>query len=314
MNQPKKGDNNMLIDSHIHIALDGIDIRNTKEIKTSEGKETWIRSILQGYREKKIFILRDGGDVFGFASIARELAKEEGLVYRTPIYGLCKKGHYGTFIGKTIMDISDFRLEFQKLMALKPDHLKIPLTGLVSFEQYGKIGPIAFTKEELVYMTAAAHDQGLSVMVHANGEDAVQMAIAAGVNTIEHGYFMTDRELQGLAERGIIWVPTLAPLGNLVENRDMRFLNELPIIERIYHQHLEMLGRAVNIGVKIAVGSDAGAYGVRHKTGFFDEVKHLVKVGLSEKAIYQMAYENGMSALQIKSEEIKHIRSEVSKT
>ncbi|MTI56905.1 amidohydrolase family protein [Geosporobacter ferrireducens] len=304
----------MLIDSHIHIALDGIDIKNTKALGSLEEKEAWIRKILKHYKEKKIFMMRDGGDLCGLSSMAREIAKEVGIIYKTPLYALYKKGHYGTLLGKAIMDLVDFRIEFQKLVALKPDHLKVPLTGLVCFDQYGKIGPIAFTKKELAYMTAAAHDQGLAIMVHANGAEAVQMAIEAGVDTLEHGYFMTERELQGLAEKDIVWVPTLAPLGNLVEKRDERFLKEIPIIEKTYRQHQELFYRAVDIGVRIAVGSDAGAYGVLHGSGFFDEISHMVKAGLSEKTVYEMACENGIKALQIKAEEIQSIENEVSKT
>lgn len=301
----------MLIDSHIHIALDGIDIKATKSLGSLDAKKSWVRKILKCYKEKKIFAIRDGGDFWGFSSITREVAKEEGIIYKTPLYALYKKGHYGAFLGKAIIDLADFRLEFEKLVALRPDHLKIPLTGLVRFDQYGQIGPVSFTRKELIYMTEAAHDQGLPVMVHANGEEAVQMAIEAGVDTLEHGYYITERELQGLAEKNIVWVPTLAPLGNLVKKRDVRFLEELPTIEKIYCEHQILLRRAVDLGVRVAVGSDAGACCVQHGSGFFDEVDHMVKAGLTEKKVYEMADENGMRALQIKEEEMQRIRSEV---
>lgn len=300
----------MLIDSHIHIALNGIDISHTKEMDNRETKVAWIRKVLRGYKEKGIYMLRDGGDAFGFSAIAREIAQEEGMIYRTPVYGLYKKGYYGNFIGKPVMGLEDFQTEFQELMTQKPDHLKILLTGLVSFEQYGKIGATAFTKKELSYMTAAAHEQGIPVMVHANGTEGVQRAIDAGVDTLEHGYFMTERELQGLAEKDILWIPTLAPLGNLVDKQDNRFLKELPIIEKTYLHHQNLIRRGLDIGVKIALGSDAGAYAVPHGTGIFDEMNHMIKAGVGKEKVRNIAYTNGLKALAICPEEIGNLLSE----
>lgn len=298
----------MYIDSHIHVGLGGGDNTCKKIVDSIDEKRMWIQRIFRAYKEKKIFALRDGGDNQGFSMLARSIAKEEGILYKTPGYALYKKGFYGAFLGKAILDLSDFKREFKLLLKEKPDHFKIPLTGIVSFQQYGQIGPTAFTQEELTYMTKAAQDQGLPVMVHANGSEAVNMAVLAGVDTIEHGYFMGERELYGLGEKGIVWIPTLAPLGNLVELQDEKFKKELDIIEKIYQRHLELLYCGYQLKIKIAVGSDAGAYGVAHGTGYFDEVRHFIRMGLKEEEIHNLALENGVAALGLTAEEISCLK------
>jgi imidazolonepropionase-like amidohydrolase len=67
----------------------------------------------------------------------------------------------------------EFKEVYQELFALKADHLKIILTGLVDFNEFGKVDGIAFRFEELSYMTQSAKEHGLPVMVHANTAQAV---------------------------------------------------------------------------------------------------------------------------------------------
>lgn len=65
-------------------------------------------------------------------------------------------------------------------------------------------------------MIACAHDEGFSVMAHANGDEAVRAALAGGVDSIEHGAYLTDETLCQLAESRAVWVPTLVTIGNLI--------------------------------------------------------------------------------------------------
>ncbi|MGI6328700.1 MAG: hypothetical protein ACOX1I_07080 [Dethiobacteria bacterium] len=72
-------------------------------------------------------------------------------------------------------------------------------------------------------MVDAAGEYGLPVMVHANGEDGAAVAVAAGVHTLEHGYLISGVQIYGMAEKGIVWVPTLSPWGNILHSGDSRF-------------------------------------------------------------------------------------------
>jgi imidazolonepropionase-like amidohydrolase len=67
-----------------------------------------------------------------------------------------------------------------------------------------------FSEDELRAATAAAHDAGRPVAVHAATAEGMRRAIAAGVDTIEHGYGGTPEIFRAMATRGIVLCPTLA--------------------------------------------------------------------------------------------------------
>ena len=290
----------MLVDAHIHLALNHLFNKRVWESAGREKKIKWIRTIFKEYKKRGIYILRDGGDAFFASKLAREIAGEEGMIYKSPIYALYKKGHYGSFLGKPITGLEDFKREFKFLLEHEPDHLKIILTGLVDFKKYGETGETAFKMHELQYMADAAKEHALPVMVHANGRDGVQKAIAAGVHTIEHGYLISEAQVYSMAEKGIVWVPTLAPLGNILHSSDEKFNNrEREVISKVFEGQLENIKKAVEMGTKIALGSDAGAYAVEHGQGLFHEMKHLQKIGFSREELEKICSENGAKALKL---------------
>ena len=150
------------------------------------------------------------------------------------------------------------------------------------------------------YMVDAAGEHGLPVMVHANGEDGAAVAVAAGVHTLEHGYLISGVQIYGMAEKGIVWVPTLSPLGNILHSGDSRFsAKEREIIGRVYSGQVENIRKAVEMGVRIALGSDAGASAVHHGEGLLNEIEHLQKIGFDRRVIEKMCLENGAGALKI---------------
>jgi hypothetical protein len=76
------------------MALDGRDFRNSR---IENQKPVVIRKLLQGYKKKGIYFLRDGGDNLNISLQARDIALEEGMILRTPVYAIYKKGAYGSF-------------------------------------------------------------------------------------------------------------------------------------------------------------------------------------------------------------------------
>lgn len=290
----------MLIDAHVHLAINHIFNRQDWEKSGKENRVAWIRALLREYKKQGIYILRDGGDAFFASKLAKEIAGEEDMIYKSPIFALYKKCRYGSFLGKPINGLEDFKKEFKILLKHNPDHLKIILTGLVDFKKYGECGETAFSKFELQYMVDAARDHGLPVMVHANGREGVERAVATRVHTIEHGYLISEAQVYAMAEKGIIWVPTLAPLGNILRSADCKFdEKERAIISKVYVGQIENIQKAVAIGVKIALGSDAGAYAVAHGQGLFHELEHMQEIGFSQEELKTMCFENGVMALRL---------------
>ena len=68
-----------------------------------------------------------------------------------------------------------------------------------------------------------------------------------------------------------------------------------------------MVIKAYELGVKLAVGSDAGAYKVLHGSGFFDEIIYMNKAGIKKKPLMKLAYDNGVKALNITNKDMEKV-------
>ena len=82
-------------------------------------------------------------------------------------------------------------------------------------------------------MISRAKKENLKVMVHANGNEAVKMAIDADADTIEHGYLLDKQTLKKLIGSSTAWVPTLAPLGNILKCKQKAMINKLDTDNKI---------------------------------------------------------------------------------
>ena len=97
-----------MVDCHIHMVLDG-EYWKSAIARHAEGADIpWIRQVLAQYRDAGFTYLRDGGDRWGVGAAARALAPEYGITYRTPLANLCKRGHYGSFIGVTYENFREY--------------------------------------------------------------------------------------------------------------------------------------------------------------------------------------------------------------
>lgn len=121
-------------------------------------------------------------------------------------------------------------------------------------------------------MIHIAHEEGFAVMAHVNGAGAVKDAVEAGVDSVEHGNFMDEACLQALAESGTVWVPTFVTITNLIGGG--RFDDDA--LRCLKREQGERIRRGFELGVKIAPGSDAGAWRVLHGQGLLDEYKELL--------------------------------------
>ncbi len=70
--------------------------------------------------------------------------------------------------------------------------------------------------KEVKEMVHIAHEEGFAVMSHTNGAYGTRAAIAAGVDSLEHGNYMDEETVTMLAESSTVWVPTLVTVRNLL--------------------------------------------------------------------------------------------------
>ncbi len=250
----------MKSDCHMHMLLDGIDWKAAISRHTAAPDEAFIHKILQTYARLGYTYLRDGGDRWGAGKKARELAPQYGITYRTPLSPLCKAGHYGSFIGETYENMKAYAALVQKLRHLGCDFIKIMISGLMDFNQYGVLTEDGLPKEEIRELIHIAHEEGFSVMAHCNGARTAEAAATYGVDSIEHGAYLDSDALAAMAENSTVWVPTLSTIGNL--RGGGRFAEDA--VQRILDSALENCASFASLGGLIAPGTDAGAWRVPH--------------------------------------------------
>ena len=250
----------MLGDCHIHMILDGVYYRDAIDHQKNGPDEQLIRQRLSNYAGRGITYLRDGGDAWGVGLRASQLAGEYGITYRTPVSNLCRKGHYGGFLGWEFESLAEYRQLVDRVKEMGGHFIKIMVSGLMDFNTFGAITDTACSYEQCCDLVSVAHDAGFSVMVHANGPEAVSNALRAGVDSIEHGAYLDEETLCQLAESNAVWVPTAVTVGNLIGAG--RFPDA--VLEPLLEQLLSNVSFAAKRGATIALGTDAGAFRVFH--------------------------------------------------
>lgn len=280
----------MFGECHAHIIMDGVNYRHAIDLHRNGPDDNVIREHLKIYQDRGIIFVRDGGDALGVSARAKELAPEYGIDYRTPVFAIHKEGHYGSIVGKSFSTMPEFYKRVLEAKEQGADFIKIMTTGLLDFNAHGAITGTPLDAAEVKEMVHIAHEEGMAVMSHTNGTYGVQAAVEAGVDSLEHGNYMNEESLTMLSESHTVWVPTLVTVRNLLG--DGRYADETlkPIIETAE----ENVRKAFGLGVKVAPGSDAGAYRVLHGQGIQDEMQAFVQILGNEEEAYQWLIEGEM--------------------
>lgn len=280
----------MFGECHAHIIMDGVNYRHAIDLHRNGPDDNVIREHLKIYQDRGIIFVRDGGDALGVSARAKELAPEYGIDYRTPVFAIHKEGHYGSIVGKSFSTMPEFYKRVLEAKEQSADFIKIMTTGLLDFNAHGAITGTPLDVTEVKEMVHIAHEEGMVVMSHTNGTYGVQAAVEAGVDSLEHGNYMNEESLTMLSESHTVWVPTLVTVRNLLG--DGRYADETlkPIIETAE----ENVRKAFRLGVKVAPGSDAGAYRVLHGQGIQDEMQAFVQILGNEEKAYQWLMEGEM--------------------
>lgn len=266
----------MTADCHMHMILDGYDWKSAIQRHREKPEDGFIRSVLHTYQQLGITYLRDGGDRWGAGKRARELAGEYGITYRTPLAPLCCKGHYGSFIGLVYEDLREYAHLVKQQKQHGADFVKIMISGLMDFDRAGVLTEPGLPPEQIRQLIHIAHEEGMSVMAHANGAETVLAAAQAGIDSVEHGAYQNAESLAAMTEAGAVWVPTLSTVGNLLGKG--RFPDDQ--VRKILESTLENLSHYQGL---VAPGTDAGAWAVPH--GSRTEEGWLAQAGIDESRL-----------------------------
>ena len=269
----------MKADCHIHAVLDGVDWKKSLQRHSQKPDEAYIRKMLSTYQAQGYTYLRDGGDRWGAGIMARSLAPEYGITYRTPGANLCQKGCYGGFIGVTYENLGEYRDLVIKTREAGMDFVKIMISGLMDFDNFGRLTEPGMPPQQIRQLVHIAHEEGMAVMAHANGTETVLPAAEAGVDSVEHGAYLHEEALYAMQQAGTVWVPTLSTVGNL--RGKGRFSEDA--VQKILENALQNVSKFHNLGGLLAPGTDAGAWAVPH--GSETEISLLQQAGVTEETL-----------------------------
>jgi imidazolonepropionase-like amidohydrolase len=263
-----------LMDSHTHLNYELVEGWETETVRFTAGDFA-----LRGVPIAKTTLLagfttvRDLGTGFGFSDVALMRAIDNGSVIGPRVIpaghaisitgGHCDMTGYGPGIEPPdyVSGVSDGVDGVVKAIRYQIKHgakvIKICATaGVLSFG--GAVGAQQYSIEELRAAAEETHRHGLRIAAHAHGTAGIIAASEAGIDSIEHNSMMTDEAARIIKKNGSFVVPNMYLLESL---QTVKLPEALAKKQEFLHpQAIESFGRAVEQGLKISFGTDAGVF------------------------------------------------------
>ncbi|HYW90462.1 MAG TPA: amidohydrolase family protein [Chloroflexota bacterium] len=250
-----------LIDCHVHFAMSGGPNWLT-EVTEPYATACWraarhARDTLRaGFTMVRTLGGRDGADP------AMRDAQQNGLVEGPRMVAanlvVCMTGGHANWIGRQADGPDEIRKAVREQLKAGADCVKFIATGGVMTPDV-EPGAQQLTLEELQAGIEEAHKAGRTTAAHAHGADGIKAAVLAGIDSIEHGSFMTDECMQLMKERGTFYSATMcsaegffiAPPGSVADWAVAKGMRVRAVLD-------ETVRRAYQSGVKLVLGTDAG--------------------------------------------------------
>jgi imidazolonepropionase-like amidohydrolase len=296
-----------LIDAHIHVSMLGDAGRGPAPAKGAEPIRPGVEAHLVGRTLRDLLrfgvtTIRDVG-AHGDVLLEARQAVRYGA-FDAPRMLLCGRIVSATAPGARFFPNmyreadgpDDIRRAVREQLRAGADFVKVMSTGARSVELENPL-PAQLTAAEMTAFVDEAHRQTYRTAAHCEGLAGTELAINAGIDTIEHGFHLHERPdlLDRMADRGIVLVPTLDFLHHVAESDAWT-----PELERQGQANLDhaqlTLEAARAAGVTIALGS-AGVT----PDGAARELARLVEHGLSAIEALAAATRGGAVALGIES-------------
>ena len=193
---------------------------------------------------------------------------------------ICMTGGHGWQMGREADGADDCRKAAREQLKAGADWIKVMGTGGVMTEGVEPGSP-QLDEEELRAAIAEGHKVGAKSCTHSQGMTGIKNALRAGVDSIEHGFYMDDWCFEWMKEHNVYYVPTLAAMYWIKVNGTAAGIPEYAVrkVNATFDDHLNTFRNAYKAGVKIVLGTDAGTPFNRHdKTAY--EMILMTKAGM----------------------------------
>ncbi len=286
-----------LVDAHAHLFLDGRTIDGklrAENLKQPLDKLTDAAraSALQA-RACGVTLVRDAGDRHGINNRIRAEALDPASILprvRSGGLGVKRAKRYGAFMATDVSDDDSIAQSVTRLAA-DNDEIKIILTGIIDFNAGAVIDAPQFTLAEAQLIVRTARAAGRSTFAHCSGEQGLAIAAAAGIGSIEHGFFMNRATLETMVANGVAWTPTFCPVHFQWAHPEAAGWSPQTVgnLRRILDDHARHLRLAHELGVRLLLGTDAGSMGVEHGRAMLEEIERYLEAGLTLDATLEAA-------------------------
>jgi imidazolonepropionase-like amidohydrolase len=286
-----------LVDAHVHLFLHG---QPTEMAARSAHLKQDVAQLTDAARMSArqalacgVTRVRDAGDRHGINNRVREEARQAGsgmAQVRSGGLGIKRAKRYGAFMATDVDDATSIRNSVRAL-AQDNDEIKLILTGIIDFDAGAVTDEPQFDEAAARLVVETAHACGRKVFAHCSGVKGLAIAAAAGVDAIEHGFFMSREILARMRDQHLAWTPTFCPVHFQWAHPEAAgwSANTVGHLRRILDSHAEHLRLAHEMGVPLLLGTDAGSMGVEHGHAVHEEISRFLEAGLPMQAALSAA-------------------------
>jgi len=273
-----------LIDCHVHLCF-GAEANPGEAVDRMAPGAVALRALdnAQATLRGGVTAVRDcgGKDYLEFAvRDACNAGRQTGPTIRAAGRMICMTGGHGNRFGRVADGVDEVVKAVREQVHAGSDLVKIMATGGVMTPG---VNPedAHYSAEEMAAGIAEGHRFHKTCASHAQGTEGILNAVRGGIDSIEHGFYMTEHCVSEMVERGTYLVPTLSALGNVLgAHRDKVPDYVLEKALRTTEAHRRSIAMFHAAGGRIAMGTDAGTPFNRHGENA-QELRHMVEVGLT---------------------------------
>ncbi len=212
-------------------------------------------------------------------------------------------GGHGSGGGYEVDGVDEVRKGVRQAMKNGVDNIKMMVTGGV-LKNGETPDDIQFTSEEAKTAIIEAHHKGKTAAAHAQGNAGVKEAVEAGFDTIEHAFDIDDETIEMMKAHGTVIVPTMNAMYAIYkygENTVPDWAREKVIVN--IKKHFASITKAVQSGIPIAMGTDAGTpyNGFRNESAYEMEL-YVEKAGMTPAQAIDSATINCARAMHVDDE------------
>jgi imidazolonepropionase-like amidohydrolase len=194
---------------------------------------------------------------------------------------VCMTGGHGWQFGREADGTDEIREAVREQLKAGADFVKLIATGGVMTKGVDP-GATQFTLEELLAGVEEARKAGRRTATHAQGTEGIKNSLWAGVNSIEHGFFLDDEAIELMLEMNAYLVPTLNAPYQIIRGGVKRGVPRYAVekSKAVMKSHFQSVRRAYKAKIPIAMGTDAGTPFNCHGENL-KEMELLVKAGMT---------------------------------